>query len=374
MTKLEPLSAETERFLAQFKPHTRMAYRSRIKAFAKDTGITDVLAWIKNTGPRELKAYIQTYYTRQIEKKEKINSVLLTVTALRSIATEFDKTIKFRKGALDKIEEDQNSYEITSSDLARLFEVSDLTERAILATAASLGYDISSFLSLDRQKIRALVERAISEREEWASWVDNRKKTSAKRLNVLNPLVIKYLKLYFDAGLKNNSERLFPYAESGISTMLRRLFDKASINANGQKIRFHSVRKWLMTKLNEAGLSVYSVKLILGKEIDVADSTYLNHLEQTALADYKRVYEQYLTFTNGRANGQVKKDLEEQKAKVEALEERMQILTDYANLMTEWISDRNLRVGFIPDPAGDKFLEKAKKLREQLNRYGGKSP
>jgi integrase/archaellum component FlaC len=327
MARLEPLDPKTEKFLAQFKPRTRQSYRNRIKTFSRDTGIADVLSWIEKTDARELKSYIQTYYTKQIENKAKINSVLATVTALRSIATEFGKTIKFRKGALDKVQEDQNSYEIATSDLAKLWEVANLIERTVLATSTSLGYEVTSFISLKRQKIKALVEKAISENEEWACWSDNRSKTSAKRLNVLNPLAIDYLKKYLDAGMKKGSENLFPYSDSGINAMLRRLFKKATINTGGQKIRFHSIRKWLMTKLNEAGLSIYSVKLIMGKEIGVSDSTYLQHLEHTAFEDYKRVYEPYLTFTNGRSNG-IKKKIDEQNTEIDALKKTIKSLSE----------------------------------------------
>lgn len=326
MVRLEALDPETEKFLAQFKPRTTRSYRNRIKAFTKDTGITDVLGWIQKTDVHELKTYLQTYYNEQISKKAKINSVLATVTALRSIATEFGKTIKFRKGALDKVEEDQNSYEIASSDLSKLFDFADSTEKTILATATSLGYEISSFLALKRQKVKALIDKAASENEEWAFWVDNRSKTSAKRLNVLNPLAIKYLKAYIANDTKGWSEKLFPYAEIGLNAMLKRLFKKANINVGGQKIRFHSIRKWLMTKLNEAGVGQFSVKLILGKEIGVSDSTYLQHLEQTAFQDYKKVYEQYLAFTNGRTNG-LKKEVEESRQDVESLKNSVKLLS-----------------------------------------------
>jgi hypothetical protein len=356
MAKLEPLDEGTEKFLAQFKPRTRETYRNRIKAFSKDTGIIDVLSWIKETDAGELKSYLQIYYNKQIENKAKINSVLATVTALRSIATEFGKTIKFRKGTFDKVEEDQNAYEINSNDLARLWDVADLTERAILATATSLGYEISSFLNLKREKTQSLVEKAIAEKEEFTSWVDNRSKTSAKRLNVLNPLAIEYLKKYFDSNTNQGYELLFPYGESGINVMLKRLFKKASIDTAKQKIRFHAIRKWLMTKLNEAGLSIYSVKLILGKEIEVSDSTYLNHLEQTAFQDYKKVYGQHLAFANGRGSNHVKQSLEEAKSRVEALEDDMRRLREEnKKLRDDWEKIKPL-VNLVDRPRVQKVI------------------
>jgi integrase len=336
VTKLEPLDDETEKFLAQFKPQTRQTYRNRIKAFTRDTGMTSVLSWIEKTDPKELKSYLQTYYNKQMERGAKINSVLATVTALRSIATEFGKTIKFRKGAFYKVEEDQNGYDIASSDLTKLFEVSDLIEKAVLATATSLGYDISSFLALKRQKIKALVDKAVSENEQWAYWADNRSKTSAKRLNVLNPLAVKYLKMYLDSGMKGGSENLFPYEETGINAMLKRLFAKAAINTAGQWVRFHSIRKWLMTRLAMAGVDDFSIKLILGKEIPATDSTHLQSLEQIALQKYKEKYEQYLAFANGTANG-IKKIREDYDAKIETLEGNIRRLEEEnKKLFRDW--------------------------------------
>jgi site-specific recombinase XerD len=363
VSKTQPLDDKTEKFLSQFKLRTRESYRNRLKYFAKTAGIQDVLAWIENTDVHELKGYIQAYYQKQLEQGAKINSLLATVTALRSIATEYGKTIKFRKGVLDKVEEDQNSYEISSNDLARLWDVSDLTERTILATAASLGLEVSSFLQLKRDKVRSLVEKAIAEKEQFTFWVDNRSKTSAKRLNVLGPVAIEYLKKYFDANINRGYKALFPYSENGIGAMLKRLFQKASIDTAKQKVRFHSIRKWLMTKLNESGANIYSVKLILGKAIEVSDSTYLNHLEQTALEEYKKAYPKFLCFTNGKAETQVVKDLEKARLDVDSLRTAMGLLHDENRELKRQMEEvyRFMHENFDPvlDALGDPEVVKA---------------
>lgn len=71
-----------------------------------------------------------------------------------------------------------------------MFEVADTRDKAILALACSLGWEISGFVDLKRKTLRKLIERAKDIGEQFVYFRDIRQKTGQPRLGILNPLVI----------------------------------------------------------------------------------------------------------------------------------------------------------------------------------------
>src|SRR5208283_3257612 len=103
--------------------------------------------------PDEIRVAILNYRRENLAKGDKQNAVLSNIVAVRSFCAKLNKVVTFRRGMLGKVEADKDSHVFTNGDLKHMFEVGDTQEKAIISLAASLGWEISSFLELTRDNI-----------------------------------------------------------------------------------------------------------------------------------------------------------------------------------------------------------------------------
>jgi hypothetical protein len=114
--------------------------------------------------------------------------------------------------------------------------------------------------------------------------------------------------------------------QDGINIMLKRLAHQSQIRTTG-RIRFHNIRKWVMSGLSRAGFNEFQIKYVLGKSIPMSDATYLQTLELEVREKYPKAYESYLNLNpeaSPKVVSELSKDLQEKTARIEELEKQIQ--------------------------------------------------
>lgn len=304
---------------------TRKDYQRNINKFLTAANLT--IEQLQKMTPEQIKHIILKYRADTLTAGTGQNSVLTYINAVRSFATYINKPIRFRRGSLGKFQADTTSHIFSNGDLKTLFDNGDTQQKAIITTATSLGWEVSAFINeLTRERIKQRIEHAIQNGEKYIFFEQTREKTKEKRFAVLNPLAIewltKYLQLTENQPRHKTDPRLFIYSTEGVNRMLGALAIKSGLKTTGQ-IRFHNIRKWLMSRLSRCGFGEFQIKYILGKAIPVSDSTYLQTLKTDVEEKYPLVYNDYLNIcpvlvsetTNKQFEG-LKRDFELFKAAV----------------------------------------------------------
>jgi integrase len=309
-------------WLKDFKGRTAYVYEDRLNKFFCDSGKT--AKDLETMTAKEIHKLLVEYQVGEQKKNAKQNSILSTITAVRSFCSSLDKPIRFRKNQLDRAETDTESHIFTNGDLRGMFEVGNTTEKAIIATAASLGWEISSFLALERVKIQSLIEHAKANGEQYVFFEDKREKTGVPRLCILNPLAIEWLSKFLELTKDSHSERLFDYTSDGIEKMLNRLANQSGMKRTGP-LRFHRIRSWLMSRLSRAGFNEWSIKFIIGHAIPLVERAYLLDLKSQVEEKYPRVYEDYMNIYPQETAKAKEKDeiIQDLRARVQATEEKL---------------------------------------------------
>jgi hypothetical protein len=207
------------------------------------------------------------------------------------------------KGKIIKVEGATGEYIFSLEDLRRMWHVANTRNKTILAVGCSLGWEVSQILGMDRTFFENLVKRARSEKQEYIAFNWIRPKTQSAIYGILNPCAIDSIERYLEKTKDIKSERLWHdlTTEDSLNDVLKSLVQEAGIVTIGT-IRWHLLRKWLMSQLDRAGLSEFENKIILGKQIPISDSTYLQSLKRNALEKYQRAYPMYLSlvaYSNG---------------------------------------------------------------------------
>jgi hypothetical protein len=124
-------------------------------------------------------------------------------------------------------------------------------------------------------------------------------------------------------------------SEQTINDILKDLVDKANISVTG-KIKFHLLRKFLMSALHDSGFDSWETKRALGKEIPTSDDTYLKGLSRKVTEKFPKAYSEIrLTgFTNH--NTTKLEDLEANVRKLEIQLESTNLVNDTLRRIIEY--------------------------------------
>ncbi|MDR0493942.1 MAG: hypothetical protein LBH74_09975 [Nitrososphaerota archaeon] len=276
------------------KQNTRTTYTKSLTRFLNSTNLT--VDEFLNKTKKETKQLMLQYQTREYDNDVNINTILICIAAANSLLASLDedKEIKFHNGELFKPSCDTTSHIFETEDLNRLYQYGGATEKAILAVACSLGWEISSVLKLKTEQIKDILAHAKQNNRDYIYRFVTREKEQTPRLMVLNPLAIKCLNQYLDA--VPQQERLFPYTCMGIHQMLNRLARHSGLQTTG-RLRFHNIRKWLMSRLSSANFNEFQTKFMMGKSIGRADRVYLQTLQREIEAKYPLIYDEFLNIT-----------------------------------------------------------------------------
>ena len=191
-------------------------------------------------------------------------------------------------------------HKFSIEDLRKMFQVADTRDKAILATAVSLGWDPDSFQHLPRKLLKDHIARAREQGVKFVHFDWYREKESTEMMACLTPEAIDWLEKYFDKTKVIHTEWAFPnstgkhpLSQDAINDVVKRLVKEANVTTTG-KVRFYGIsRKFLIPMLAANGLSEWETKLIVGKTIPSTDSTYLAGLKHSAFKKYCEAYPKF---------------------------------------------------------------------------------
>lgn len=319
---------------------TRRSYLYRLRLFLEYHNLTP--NQLLEMSPKEARTYALRYQNENANLSN--NTLLGRLTAVASFMDYYDKPIKWKRGTRLTPRPDTKSHIYTNGDLSKMFEVADTRDKAILALASSLGWEISGFVDFKRKTLRNLIDRAKETGESFVYFKNIRQKTGQPRLGVLNPLAIewcdKWLNLSEEMPEREREPRtvnpvtltakrrisdIFDLTGNGIHYAMRTLAKKANIKLTG-KTRFHNIRKWVMSGLSRSGFNEFQIKYVLGKAIPMSDQVYLQTLEQEIKERYPEAYENYLSLESGKLHSFKKRDIQREKD-IQKLQEQIAELT-----------------------------------------------
>lgn len=292
-----------EKWLEELKPSSAGQYKNRFQDFLDWIGTTDeeIYKEWKTTEDRDefIKKWSSIalrYYRYWVEKTGKVNTARGQVTAVRSFFASQCGKLKIKKGAIGKPKAAKGEHVFSQQDLMKMYNFAGVREKAILATAVSLGWGSSDFLSLEREFLEKQIKRARSEGLNFIRFDWVREKTGEAMMGILTPEAMDSLEEWFKRIPK--SKWAFPSNGFGnaegraicndtLNDILKAMVKEADIVTTGS-IRFHLLRKFLMGELSGAGLNEFEQKIIVGKAIPVTDLTYLQKIKDDAFEKYCR--------------------------------------------------------------------------------------
>jgi len=319
-------------------PKTQSYNQQRFEKFA---------TWSKKTAEelsrlsgKDVKHLLLQFQADMKENKVANNTILTYITAVRSFFAYLEKPIKFRRGQLVSPRMATGFHKFSNGDLGRMYSFGNAFDKAILAVGVSLGWEVSAILDIDRETFEGYVRRAREQGNEFFSFETQREKTGARRFGILNALALEALETYF-AVSKNKGKKLFPITQYGANRLLARLAREAHIALTG-RLRWHNLRKWLMSKLSRAKFNEFQIKYLVGKQIPLTDMTYLQTLQEEIEEQYPKAYAEHLCI--------LKYQTSNQHGKIETLEAEVKRLT--------------LLLKFMQDIHEKELMEKAVKMLE----------
>jgi hypothetical protein len=308
---------------------TRRTYASSIIKFFRDTslGVDDYLSL-----PSEEKRHIALQYQNRDDRP---NTIIAVLTALNSFLDTYDMKINF-KGKKIRHQIDLDSHNFSNGDLAKMFDLGNTKEKALIALGVSLGWEVNAVLGLPRKQLQSYVDRAKAEGKQFFYFTSQRKKTGVPRLGVLNPLCLEWcakLLIEIDGAARRKRSKyggrtfivsdVFDIGAEGANRILVRLAKQAHIVTTG-RVHFHKLRGWLISGLSHAGFNEWQVKFLVGKAIPATDSTYLYGLQEQIEERYPTAYESYLNIKNPlKAVVDLSKTLEQKTTEFDAMKKRL---------------------------------------------------
>lgn len=301
------LNQQVENWLSECRAdRTRRDYETRITKFLSwyNGSIEQFLALT----PQEKRNIILRFQNARLFKSN--NTIASYVTAVLSFLRSQDMPLNLRGKTL-RVQMDVSSHIFTNGDLAKMFEVGNVKEKALLALATSLGWEVSAVLALKHDYLKSLIEKAKSENQTYYYFLSQRKKTGAPRLGVLNPLAIEWVSKWlvesdrrgFKRKRRGNLKRdygisdVFDVSEDSANKIVQRLSKEAHIVTTG-RVHFHKIRGWVMSNLSRAGFNEFQIKFCVGKAIPATDMTYLGTLQEQIEERYPAAYQDYLSLQN----------------------------------------------------------------------------
>jgi len=256
------------------------------------------------------------------------NATRSMVNAVRAFYSSQCQTVTGLRKKILSAKKAKGEHAFSLSDLQKIWHVSDTRDKAIISVGCSLGWEASAFLNMERPFFENLVKRARSEDLDFIAFDFLREKTGAEQYGILTPCALDSLERWLTHADSQRKKGLWNGLTSdGLNKILKRLTKEASIQTIG-RVRWHLLRKWLMSTLARNGLNEWQVKIILGKAIPTTDLTYLQNIKEDSLEAYKRAYPlamSLVSYSNSNAKEESMKQLTLRLARIfaEHIEEDM---------------------------------------------------
>lgn len=275
--------------------------------------------------PQDAENMIEDTQKAMLKEGIKDNSVLTYVAAIKR----FFK--KVRRLDLDfqlfaKQKKAKGYHVFSNGDLGKIHAHANVQYKALFSLASSCGFGISDILKLRKDFIKAHIERARQNKEEFCFIDQIREKTNADSLLVINSLAMRNLENWIR---QNTKEQLFNLNQNACNIMLKKLVERSGIKTTG-KIKFHKIRAWVISSLIKAGFTTPEWKFIVGKSVPISDSTYME-LKEGIVTKYPQIYDKYMCITKSGIETKTK-DQEIEKLETALLNAEKEIATQDARL------------------------------------------
>jgi hypothetical protein len=173
----------------------------------------------------------------------------------------FTRSERKRLTDIERVSED---FLFSKSDILKMYEQANLTERYVLMVGKSIGLRASDFVKITYGKFRGL---DLTQEAPIFIGETPTGKESVKAYPHLDADAVSVVKaiLEHEPNAKNE-DRILDYDEESLTQILQRLFEKAHLESGGKTVRFHNLRKYLIDRLS-AVTSESQWKQVVGKQI-----------------------------------------------------------------------------------------------------------
>jgi integrase len=304
------LDNETK-WLNSLSASSRRVYERNWEYFKEFTGLTtdEILEAKQKEENGKWKAKLLQFRTWLLEDKGLSQNSAKTATGVvRGFFAFYETPIILTRGEkmrLAKAGRSTKDYKFTRKDIAKMALVSDLEEQYILLFGKSVGLRANDFLKFTYGDFRAA--DLDSEVPIYLGEFNTGKKGIPAHC-FIDSDSLPIIKAVLGANkTKKDSDLVVTVRAEELSVILQRMTDKADIKTGDARVRFHCLRKWLITRLS-ASMAESQWKQIVGKTIS-EDAYVSSELLRKAYKDSLKD----LTVMSGNGNGH--------SAKVEMLEQ-----------------------------------------------------
>jgi integrase len=305
-------------FLNKQNKSTSHVYKAYFRHFLKFTGktgqqILDSKKADKNFETEnkvmEFKQWMKTQKTPQGKpySDNTIKTIIKTVMSFfQSNRTPLQLITSEKRKLNEKAKRTNQDYELTNETISKMALVGDLREKYILLLGKSFGLRVSDFTKLTYEKFKSI------DLDQEPPIYIGETQTEKEGVNAYPfidsdalPIVKAYLEYLNPKKDKPNNEKIITIQNEELSTILQILAKKANINLGGKRLRFHCLRKYLITNIS-IGTSESKWKQIIGKANP--EEPYVN---TTGLREIYLKAMERTTCINTNGNGKVSKLSEE---------------------------------------------------------------
>ena len=192
MSEQEMLGKPTEEWLKEYdNAKTIQKMKWGLGRFLEWLGKSDeeVVAEYKQATDKKMwqKVYsrkVLEYYNMRLKEGYSVNYARNEITPIRAFCRSMCMELRFKRGKIAKAVMASGEHEFSQKDLQKMYGVGNLKEKAIVVTAISLGWGSEDFLEMEQDFFRNLVERAISEKEDFIGFDYVRKKVNPDKVDL----------------------------------------------------------------------------------------------------------------------------------------------------------------------------------------------
>jgi len=366
-----------EEWLKEYsKEGTKKNHSKNFDEFCEWANTNDVklVEEYKTSDPREFskkwgKKIVQ-YYNSLIEKGLKINTARTKIIAPRAFFKSQAVEVKIKRGRIAQAQIAMGEHEFTLEEFQRMYRVGNIRDKATLTTAISFGWGAHDFTHLEW----GFIEPYLAENLEApiAFWYE-RKKTGAPSRSHLTHEAIESLRTWRTVAPESpyvfSGENGNPLSDDALNDWLRSLVKRTNIETRG-KVRFHLIRKFLMSQLSASGMNQWETKLCVGKSIPSDILTYLKDQAQNLREKFMNAEQKFtLTGFTNQNHGRIE-ELEQK------LAEQGELLEALGKFIAQHVTPRVLKDirerGLKPIEAIRAFAEASPKTKKKLKEIFGR--
>jgi ribosomal protein L17/tRNA splicing endonuclease len=360
-------------------------YKDRLNSWFEFLGVTDSefvegfkRAKDKNQWAKDMGFKIIAFYNDMLQKGYSVNTGRNYASTARAFSRDVCTPLIVRRGKIAKAKSAKGEHEFNQEELTKMFYVADVRGKAVLATGISLGFSVEDFSELRRDFIESLVNKSLTEKIDFIGFDYERAKTGVESRSHLTPEAVNSLKAWFDYIDAKRAEKNLPKSEwvwangngnhldkQTLNDVIKDLVKKANIITTG-RVRFHLIRKFVMSAVHSAGFDSWETKRVLGKEIPTSDSTYLQKLSRDVDNKFPNAYD-YIRLS-GYANKNHTR-IEDLESKIQQLEIKLESMA-----MENQTLRRVIEFAIPKDKVQNVILQLAKEYGVAFATIKGKTP